>query len=208
MCDLDAGCSDGGAPDASTGDGGAPVDGGMSMMDASAPASDAGASDASVPDGGSTPADPGSVAACSCETALNSDGLIHVCTGSFDRDTCRAFDCEQGSPRAARCPQEAVRLCCTMEARHLYSELYEDCTHPNCMSGFRAQCEEFGGLVSVGACDTPALPDDPDTDTGGSDCSLARGRRGAGAAYGLVLLVLGWFGLRRGGNRKTLRRAR
>ena len=201
MCDLDGGCSDGGAPDASVADAGA-SDAGMSMPDASAPTGDAGPI-ASMPDGGSGPDDPGAVAACSCETALNSDGLIHVCTGSFDRDTCRSFDCEYGPPRSARCPDQSVQLCCTMEARHLYSELYENCTHPNCVSAFRAQCDDFGGVVSVGACDTPELPDDPDTDTGGSDCSLQPGARGARAPYGLTLLGVVWLGLRRRGNRKV-----
>jgi hypothetical protein len=151
--------------------------------------------------------DPGTVAACSCETALNSDGHIHLCTGSFDRDTCRSFDCDEGSPRSARCPGDSVRLCCTMEARKLYSQLYEDCTHPNCESGFRAQCDEFGGVVSEGPCDAPELPDDPDTDTGSSDCSLHAHANTSFAPYGLSIFAL--FALRRRSRekRKTYKRA-
>jgi MYXO-CTERM domain-containing protein len=176
MCTLDAGCGDGGA-DAGPSDGGAEDAG-----DGAVP--DGGVSDASVPDGGTADGglDAGSTpgtAACSCETALDSDGLIHVCTGSFDRDVCSSFSCEQGTPRAARCSDSQARLCCTMPARMLYSHLYEDCTHPNCERGFRAQCQEFGGTVSLGACDAPELPDDPDTETGeSSDCSVAPARAG------------------------------
>jgi hypothetical protein len=186
MCTMDAGCGDAGA-DAGPTDAGADSgasDAGMSM-DASIPDGGA-AADAGNPDGGGESA---STAACSCETALDSDGLIHVCTGSFDRDVCRTFGCEEGSPRSARCPGDSVKLCCTMPARMLYSQLYEDCTHANCESGFTAQCTEFGGTVTPGACMTPELPDDPDTETGDdSSCSLGHGRPAAG---GWSLLGLG-----------------
>jgi hypothetical protein len=180
MCTLDAGCGDGGA-DGGSSDGGA-SDGGTS----DGGTTDGGTSDASVPDGGFSDGNldagdnPG-VAACSCEVAVdNGDGLIHVCTGSFDRDVCRSFDCEQGTPRPARCSDFRARLCCNMPARFLYSHLYEDCTHPNCERGFRAQCQEFGGTVSLGACDAPDVPDDPDTETGeSSDCSVSPAHPGS-----------------------------
>jgi hypothetical protein len=121
--------------------------------------------DAAVDGGGE------SVASCSCETALNDNGRIHVCTGSFDRSTCRSFSCDVGAPRSGRCPDRQVLLCCTMSARHLYSHLYDDCEHPNCEAGFRAQCDDFGGTVTAGACQAPELPDDPDTEVGTS-CAL------------------------------------
>src|SRR5688572_15683909 len=39
--------------------------------------------------------------ACSCETATVRGGMIHLCTGSNDRDTCKRFTCnEAGDPRA------------------------------------------------------------------------------------------------------------
>jgi hypothetical protein len=202
MCDLDAsscdgGSPDGGASDTSVPDGGGPPDGGMSMLDGST-TGDASAGDAAVPDGGASE-DPGTVAACSCETALNSDGLIHLCTGSFARDTCESFACEEGSARSARCPGDAVRLCCTMEARRLYSQLYEDCTHPNCDSGFQAQCLDFGGVITLGPCAAPELPDDPETETGESaSCSLhpVASSRGPAALW-LTLLSLVALRMRR-----------
>jgi uncharacterized protein (TIGR03382 family) len=190
LCSADAGCdagTDAGPSDAGTGDAGA-SDGGMSI-DASVP--DAGVSDAGMDAGGS----PGNTAACSCETAVNSDGLIHVCTGSFDRDVCRTFDCQEGSVRSARCSDQPVRLCCTMPARMLYSQLYEDCTHANCESGFSQQCTEFGGTISVGACQAPELPDDPDTETGDGGCSV--GGRPNPAAWSVLALALGLLLARR-----------
>jgi hypothetical protein len=152
--------------------------------------------DAGDSDAGADAGPVATTAACSCETALDSDGRIHLCNGSFDRATCRTFDCNEGTPRPERCPEKSVRLCCDMPERHIYENLYDDCTHPNCESGFRAQCSDFGGSVIVGACEAPALMDDPDTETGGS-CSIATiSGRPAGTSWLLVGLGM-WLARRR-----------
>jgi hypothetical protein len=206
-CGLDASCEDA-AVDASfpATDAAAPGDASAGLQDAGA-SPDAGGQDAATADAGSTVAGPGldagkadaggdagatetpTTAACSCESSLNSDGLIHVCTGSFEADVCSAFSCEDGTVRARRCPASEVRLCCDMPVRGLYSQLYEDCSHPNCESGFRAQCEEFGGRVSTGACDAPELPDDEDTELGNLSGCNTHGRPAQGSAWALLGLV-------------------
>lgn len=93
--------------------------------------------------------------ACSChtDTELERGARIHVCTESSDPDVCLGFDCERGTVRDRGCPSDGVRLCCVMRSRDLSTSLYDDCTHPNCESGFREQCREFGGTVSTGACE-------------------------------------------------------
>ena len=189
-----------------------PFDGGMmTPMDGSVPDEDAAVmtpdggdidastSDASVDDGGTFDAgdEEPSVAACSCETTLNDEGRIHVCTGSFDRATCRSFSCEFGTPRSGRCTPARAVLCCTMPGRRLYSHLYDDCDHPNCEAGFRAQCREFAGNVTEGACDAPDLPDDEETEVNTSLCAV--GAPGAGNGHApawLLLLGLAGAGLR------------
>ena len=133
--------------------------------------------DASVPDG-SVEADAGAEigAVCSCETVQNTGGgAIHVCTGARERDVCRQFECESSIVRDRACPTSDVALCCEMPSRGLYSQLYEDCKHPNCETGFRAQCEDFGGSITEGAC----VVEDTDgaSDESGGGCSVhARAR--------------------------------
>ena len=80
-----------------------------------------------------------------------------------------------------------------MPARKLQSYLYDDCTHPNCESGFREQCREFGGRVYRGACEAPATPgiggDRTDDDDDGSVCGIAyAGARNGASAVWLALL--------------------
>jgi len=157
---------------------------------------DAGVTDAGQGDGGGTsmPSDsgmPDMTAACSCESASGSGSRkIHLCTGSFDRDVCRAFEfsCELGTKRSARCDEDSrVKLCCDMPARGLYTYLYEDCTHPNCETGFRAQCADFAGEVVLGLCRSPDRPDDPNTELETtSSCSASHVGLGANAMVGLV----------------------
>jgi hypothetical protein len=144
------------------------------------PLSDAGIMDAGAgrEDGGGAGRPPigSSSRACSCESELDDDGRIHVCTESDDSQVCRSFDCDLGTRLERPCPPAPTRLCCEMPARKLQSYLYEDCTHPNCESGFREQCREFGGLVYRGACEQPAVGDsggDRVDDDGGTLCSTA-----------------------------------
>jgi hypothetical protein len=139
--------------------------------------------------------------ACSCESAEGSDqGLIHVCTGSETADGCRRFSCESGTVRNRPCSTHEVKLCCSMGARELYSQLYEDCTHPNCEAGFRAQCLEFGGAISEGACDLEQHDMYEDSRGGGggfcSVGSIGAGRGAAGAGLCFVLASVG-LGVRR-----------
>ncbi len=135
-------------------------------------------------------------AACSCESK---DGTgIHLCTGSFERRACSRFSCEDGTLRSKSCDGVSeVRYCCEMKARDLYTNLYADCTHPNCETGFRSQCADFGGVVLAGPCITPNAVEDPDT-TLGDEASCSIGRRGAEHApsaalawscLGLALLI-------------------
>ncbi len=122
-----------------------------------------------------------STAACSCETDDGSgEREIHLCTGSFESEICRDFRddprwCEDGTKLSRRCDDDSpVRLCCKMKARGLYTYLYEDCTHPNCEVGFRAQCDDFAGKVVEGLCDPTSLPDGGDPELGDDPaCSVA-----------------------------------
>jgi hypothetical protein len=159
-------------------------DAGAEEVDASMPLADGGAIDAGI--------DAGSVDvgyACSC-TAHERDeqGTIHVCTGSEDRDVCASFSCTVGTVRYRPCDQEAVRLCCTMPSRGLYSQLYEDCDHPNCETGFRAQCRAFGGTVAEGACELEEHDAYEEAD-GGGFCSMQPSRGGARPPVWLVLMA-------------------
>ncbi len=76
---------------------------------------------------------------------------------------------------------------------------YDDCDHPRCESGFRAQCEAEGGAITHGACDVPRDLEtaDEDDDSGGF-CSAIPGRSSqAGAAlFSLVGAAL-WARRRR-----------
>jgi MYXO-CTERM domain-containing protein len=85
-----------------------------------------------------------------------------------------------------------------MRSRDLKTHLYEDCDHPNCESGFREQCERFGGSVEEGPCEAPEppdnidnRPDEDDDDRGFCAVSAPGADRGAPAA----LLLLGVVGL-------------
>jgi hypothetical protein len=188
QCEDDAGSvtceDDAGAVTPPVTDAGVPADAGMSRDDAGS----------RPPTGGS-----GSGRACSCESELDDDGRIHVCTESDDPQVCRAFDCDLGTRLDRPCPSAPTRLCCEMPARDLQSYLYEDCTHPNCESGFREQCREFGGSVYRGACERPAVggsTGDRIDDDDGSVCSTAfagaDGPRGAGwlTLCGAIALLL------------------
>jgi len=133
-CAADAGsCQDGGAPPA-----------------AGAPGADGGRADSSGPGVG------GSI--CSCETLDEKEGRLHVCTDSYERDVCAQFSCSRGTERARACPSRGVKLCCELPKQGTQSRLYDDCTHPNCESGFRDQCGDFGGTVHEGDCDVSATP--------------------------------------------------
>jgi len=135
----------------------------------------------------------GASIACSCESDLASDGdRIHLCTQSFELDVCLDLECERGTERRRACPTTDATHCCEMPARGLYTALYSDCTHPNCESGFNAQCEDFGGTVVEGACpSTPPRDFDESDDDGGGMCSVSgAGLRGSALpAVGLLLLA-------------------
>lgn len=154
-------------------DGGSDEDGGLACepqpSDSGVPPDEP---DASLPDA-SVGVDAGDDvgAACSCETVENTGGgPIHVCTGARERDVCQQFECESSIVRDRACPTRGVELCCEMPARGLYSQLYEDCTHPNCEAGFRAQCGDFGGTISEGACVVEDTDGASDESSGG--CSV------------------------------------
>jgi hypothetical protein len=165
LCEeQDAGvCEDDGGvdapPDAGEGDAGSRADGGGIGRDA-----------------GSGSAGEGVACSCHTESEAERGARIHVCTQSFDPEVCRAFDCERGAVRSRACPSEHVRLCCEMPSRGLSTSLYEDCSHPNCESGFREQCREFGGSVSVGPCESSdggVGPGGGDVgDSGGGMCAV------------------------------------
>lgn len=133
--------------------------------------------------------------ACSCESVEGSDqGRIHVCTGAQSAEACRDFTCETGTVRNRPCPITAVKLCCNLSVRDEYSQLYEDCTHPNCETGFRAQCVDFGGFITEGACDIEMHDEYAENDSGGF-CSVSRiggGHPPAWLALVAVALGLGW----------------
>jgi hypothetical protein len=151
--------------------------------------------DAGVEDGGAPlPAQPrvdagsysggADVCSCSSEYRPNDEGYLHICTGSFERDACADLTCEQGRLARVACSDRNARLCCDMPDRGLYTQLYDDCTHPRCELGFRAQCEDFGGRVHLGPCAAPISAEDDDSGA----CSALPGRsRDAGLAGWLLL---------------------
>lgn len=181
--------------DAGDEDGGSDEDGGLACepepSDSGMPPEEP---DASMPDGPDSGAgvDAGDDvgAACSCETVENTGGgPIHVCTGARERAVCQQFECESSIVRDRPCPTTGVALCCEMPARGLYSQLYEDCSHPNCETGFRAQCSDFGGSISEGAC----VVEDTDgaSDESGGGCSV----HGGGPTRESSAALLGSFSL-------------
>lgn len=156
-----------------------------------------------MPDGGASPdaGTSGRYDECSCEADIGTgDGRIHVCTESFDPFVCEDFGCNRGTVRRRACDRDNVALCCEMRSRDLNTHLYEDCDHPNCESGFREQCERFGGSVLDGPCEAPEPPDnidnrpDEEDDDGGFCAVSAPGaqRRGSGALalLGVVALLV------------------
>ena len=163
LCDDDAATCD----DDAGGVGVTNPDGGPVPM-ADGDAGDAGAGPSTM-DGGAGPR-----AACSCETDQDDDGRIHVCTDSFERDICEQFSCDLGTERNRGCPTREVRLCCEMPARGLQSRLYDDCTHPNCESGFREQCGQFGGDVHAGNCEQSSDAASSGDDSSGGFCAAAK----------------------------------
>jgi len=183
-CDADAASCDDDAGASGPGSGPVPMS-----------SDDGGLSPAGM-DGGSE-GDGGAHAACSCETDQNDDGQIHVCTDSFEADVCASFSCELGTVRSRGCPTSSVRLCCEMPARGLQSRLYDDCTHPNCESGFREQCGAFGGDVHEGDCERSVDDSGDGSDGGGGLCAVARPGGDARASWlGWALACCG-LGLRR-----------
>jgi len=197
-CDEDAGDEDAGGDDEDGGFVCEPTDSGTPPIDEP---------DASLPDSGTVgDAGPDPIGqACSCETVEGtSAGDIHVCTGGRDRDVCERFECESSFVRDRPCPIRDVELCCEMPARGLYSQLYEDCDHPNCEAGFRAQCADFGGSISEGACviEVPSMSDDDDSGGGCAVQPSAPDERSSTTVLWLIGLALG---LRRW--RRVLRRA-
>jgi hypothetical protein len=179
VCDDDAGDEDAGDED-----------GGLACepTDSGAPVGEA---DASLPDGSGFDAGDETREACSCETIENTGaGTIHVCTGGRDRSVCRGFECESSVVRARPCPTRSVELCCEMPARGLYSQLYEDCDHPNCETGFRAQCHDFGGTLREGKCALEETPPTSDGDSGGCSVSTPSNRAPLSSASCLWLVAI------------------
>lgn len=175
--------------DAGEEDGGSDEDGGLACEPVDSGTPDSGIPmedpDASLPDA-SVDVDAGGEigAACSCETVENTGGgPIHVCTGARERDVCRQFECESSIVRDRACPTRGVQLCCEMPSRGLYSQLYEDCTHPNCEAGFRAQCGDFGGTIAEGPC----VVEDTDgaSDESGGGCSVHAASRASDSSAAL-----------------------
>lgn len=192
---------DAGAPSVDGGaDAGALADAGV-LSDAGpiAPVADAG-SDGGASDAGDSDAS-AETAACSCETNMGSgEREIHLCTGSFEREACSRFSCGSGTLRSEKCDRTSpVRLCCDMKSRDLYTYLYEDCTHPNCEAGFRAQCDDFAGEVLAGRCDSDDddVEPDPELDESAS-CSVASTGERGGAGFAWSALALAFLIRRRG----------
>ncbi len=181
-CDGDGGTDDdGGVDDAPPADGSVRVDGGMGL------------------DGGTV----GQYDECSCDAFIaSSEGDIHVCTESFEPSVCRGFGCNRGTVRSRACPRGGVELCCEMEIQGLKTHLYEDCDHPNCVSGFREQCRDFGGSILEGACEAPEPPDrivnDEDDDDSSGFCAVRvlGGGSGSGAGW-VVVMAVAVLGVRR-----------
>lgn len=186
-CEEDPGGEDAGVDDQADEDGGfvcEPADSGTPPIDEP---------DASLPDGGAlVDAGPEPGAACSCESVERTGaGTIHVCTGAREHDVCDDFQCESSTVRARPCPTRGVELCCEMSARGLYSQLYEDCDHPNCEAGFRAQCSDFGGSISEGPCviEEPSTSGDDDA-SGGCTVQPSVAARPSAAALWLLGVAL------------------
>lgn len=144
-----------------------------------------GDADAGIDDGGMP--DAGPRVACSCEIVEDrgEEGTVHTCTGTFDEGLCDSFSCERSNPLQRACPTAGIDLCCDMGSRGLYTNLYDDCTYPNCEAGFRAQCADFNGIVYQGPCgdqdgdDSSSRRSDPDSGKGlGGFCSVG-GQLGA-----------------------------
>jgi hypothetical protein len=153
----------------------------------------------SDPEGGSSGGDPSEPGAgeglggdiCSCETVLEDDGTLHVCTDSYERSVCGAFSCNRGTERTRPCPSRGVHLCCEMPDQGTQSRLYDDCTHPNCESGFRDQCGEFDGTIHEGDCDV-SRSSEPHGDADGICAVAAPGASRPGAwPAACALLALG-----------------
>lgn len=145
-----------------------------------------------------------SVTACSCTTNEREDvdtdgkGRVHVCTGSLDEAACAKLVCNEGDYEPRACSTRNVRYCCQMPSGY-YSQLYDDCDHPRCESGFRAQCEAENGAITHGACDVPrGLETADEDDARGGFCSAAPGRssEASGALFSLVCAAL-WARRRR-----------
>jgi hypothetical protein len=201
--DSGAGGSTGGSGTGGHDSGAAGADAGLDagFFDSGTGGLDAGGSDSGMGDVDAGPppdAGPGvPTVACSCESDMGfADRHIHLCTGSYDEDVCKTFTCREGTPRSVRCrDRDRVRKCCSMPARGLYTYLYEDCTHPNCETGFLAQCRDFAGSVVDGPCEGSTPPDDDSygTDEGGCSVSPRVPRAGISALLpallGLGLLV-------------------
>jgi hypothetical protein len=152
----------------------------LTALPAGASAQDAGSSD--------TPEDPGvGGGICSCETVQDDDGRLHLCTDSYEREVCEQFSCGRGTERTRGCPSRGVQLCCEMPRQGTQSRLYDDCTHPNCESGFRDQCGDFDGTVHEGDCDVSATSEPAKKDT---LCAVSRpGAPAAGAWWWLAALL-------------------
>ncbi|HEX2677318.1 MAG TPA: hypothetical protein VHM19_11775, partial [Polyangiales bacterium] len=140
-------------------------------------------------DGGSGGMSSTSTDACSCTTNRNYDdlGTVHVCTGSIDMKACDTLSCSHGNHRAYACSSDDVRLCCELP-HQLYSQLYDDCDHPRCELGFRAECESEGGRIHSGACD---IPDNVKKGSGGGGiCSVARASSSEPGRCAFLLLAV------------------
>lgn len=173
---------------------GADDDAGMEPMGTD---DDAGMADAGMQDDGPR-------VACSCEIVEDrgEEGTVHTCTGTFDEGLCDSFECERSNVLQRACPTTGIDLCCDMGSRGLYTNLYDDCTYPNCEGGFRAQCADFGGIVYQGTCGDQDSDDggapEPDDDGGlGGFCSIGTAP-GAGSGHlggAPVALLLGLLAL-------------
>lgn len=162
-------------------------DAGALVCDDAGSDDDAGSTPVGLQDAGRA-ADGGQGVACSCTSDYNSgnEGRVHLCTGAYAADACSSLACTDGTFRGEPCSSDNVRLCCQMPSRDMYSELYADCTHPNCLTGFRAQCEDFGGAITAGACVVPDgtwsgahdLEDNLEDDDEGGFCSVRAVRAG------------------------------
>jgi hypothetical protein len=167
----------------------------------------------SAGNGGAPTATPGEASpACSCTHDANDDGRgrVHVCTGSFDQEACASLVCEKDTVRGVPCENEDVLYCCQMPSRALYAHLYADCANNNCEPGFFAQCEDFGGTIIDGPCETPesTIPFSPEPSEGGGSrfCGVAGARPSSAPTFGIVLALIAGLALTR--RARTLRPSR